>query len=159
MILLTKNVFLRVYLAANGKLIQSLKSRISIESIDKSNDLEPSQMDRFAIAFYAYEWLRGNKSISNKKRNIEILPKVFAASIIAQYLEGDAQTKARVAAGRVQQKWSPFLSFMAAHNATYIRTLVNSQTGGQQIEIKESRGSFSGEFIGHAESFFGADFK
>lgn len=150
-----RNVFFRVYLAANGRLSCSLKRRIATESLGYDMMMDPCLLDRFLVALYAFEHLRGSKSDVSKRRYTEVFPKIYAATVMAQGLsEIDAKAKGRFAAIRVQEKWSSFIAFAAVTDAKYVRKVVDPRTGEQRPELKDSRNSFDAEFQSDVEKFF-----
>ena len=117
---------------------------------------DPSKLDGFIVALHAFELFSGGKAVVGKRRHTEILPKVYAATVIARGLdEEDAWTRGQAAATRVQREWSSFLSFAAANGAKYVRTFVDPKTGEERPELKESRNAFGAEFQDHVETFFG----
>lgn len=73
-------LFARLFYAANGHLGRALQKRM----LDR-HQLEvrgSAMLDRCVAALGAFELLSGGKDVTSKRRFIEILPKVYAASIV-----------------------------------------------------------------------------
>ena len=153
--LVSRTVFARVYLTAIGKLKASVKRKIAVEPLGPNVATDRARLDGFIVALNAFEFLRGRKAALSKRAYTVILPKVYAATVVARGLEEDLQTRGQAAAIKVQQEWPSFVNFATANGATYVRTIVDPKTGDAKPELKESRAAIGEEFQGHVEDFFG----
>jgi hypothetical protein len=150
-----RTLFFRVYFVANGNLNRSLRKRIDAKELNSANH-DPETLDRFVTALHAFRYLRGNlKPLVGQRAYADILPKVYAATLVAERQpHTDLKAKGHAGAKRVLEDWSSFLAFASARRAKYVRTIANSQTGKQQVELKEGRGNFDAAFQSHARMFF-----
>jgi hypothetical protein len=148
-------LFARLFYAANGHLSLALTKRI-LDRHEPAIIEDRTKLDRFVAALAAFELLSGGKVVTSRRRFTEILPKIYAASIIVS--EGVAVKELHdsgVAAARlVQNRWSSFVASAAQDGARYVRTTVDPKTGGFRAEMKESRGSFGDAFQIDARKFF-----
>ncbi len=155
--LVSRTTFARLYLAAAGKLRPALQKRIRLATLGPDVGTTPSNLERFMVARYAFEHLQGGRTNVNRKGYGVILPKVFAATVVAQNLEiEDIKSRGWKAANIVQGEWMDFLRFAAANQADFIRTIIDPETGEQQPELRVSRNAFFGVgFQESVEQFFG----
>ncbi len=74
-------LFARLFYAANGNVSQALTKRI-LDRHQLGILEERTKLDRCIAALGAFEALSGGKNVISKRRFTEILPKVYAASIV-----------------------------------------------------------------------------
>ena len=84
--LVSRAVFARVYLTAIGRLKDALKRRIAAEPLGPNVATDPSQLDAFIVALSAFELLKGGNASLSSRRYSVILPKVYAATVVARGL-------------------------------------------------------------------------
>ncbi len=150
-------LFARLFYVANGNVSQALTKRILDR--DQLRILEDrTKLNRCVAALGAFEALSGGRNVTSKRRFTEILPKVYAASIVVgnDVAVKDLRDKGVAAARLVQNHWASFVASAARDGARYIRTTVNPTTGEFRPEMKESRRSFGSAFSTDALKFFDA---
>ncbi len=154
--LVNRTQFARLYLVVSGKLGGSLRKRVPRVSLGPNVATDAARLDEFIVALHAFEFFKDGKRIVGTRRYAAVLPKVYAAMVVARNLdEEDLQTKGRGAAMQVHRQWSSFLGFAAANGAGYVRTFVDRVTREEKLELSMSRLTFGKMFQDHAKVFFG----
>ena len=135
----------------------SVKKRVVRVSLVPSVATVTARLDDFIVSMHAFEFFKDWKQIIGTRRYSMVLPKVYAAMLVARDLdEEDLQTKGQSAAMQVHRQWSSFLDFAVKNRAKYVRTYLNRVTREENLELRESRSAFGGKFQDHAEVFFGS---
>jgi hypothetical protein len=150
-------LFARLFYAANGQLGLALTKRI-LDRHERGIIEDRAKLDRFVAALAAFEFLSREKAVTSRRRFTEILPKIYAASIVVgnDVVVKDLQDKGAAAARLVQNRWSSFVACAAQDGARYVRTTVDPKTGLYRAEMKESRRSLGDAFQTDALKFFAA---
>jgi hypothetical protein len=74
-------LFARLFYAANGRLGVALTKRI-LDRHEPGIVEDRTKLDRFVAALAAFEVFRGGKVVTSRRRFTDILPKVYAASVV-----------------------------------------------------------------------------
>lgn len=153
---ITRNVFSRVYLASNGRLAVSLRKKIGASVLGEDAASDTSKLDRFILGLEAFMFLGGSEHrFVGKRSYAEVLPKVFAAVLVASKINCTGSESKGVAAAKiVQAEWQKFIDKSAASGAPYVRTVIDQRTRTQRVELKESRNAFDRQFVNDVEKYF-----
>jgi hypothetical protein len=152
--IINRTTFARLYLAANGTLLQSLQRKLSINSLPRNVAENSEKLDQFAIAKSAFDQLRKAQSPTSQLGNAAILPLVRAAVICANSLNGMPKEKGGIAAELVKRNWFKFLERGAAISADYVRLVVDPVAQKQWPELRSSRRMLRSTFERDVEQFF-----
>ena len=146
--------FARIFLAASGTLNAASRKKITLAPL-YPNVLDHKALDRFILAFHAFEFLRGSKSITSKKSYMSILPKVTAATLVACGLKGiEQQLCGQLAAKYVVDRWSSFLAYAISEGTKSVLTIVDEKTGTRTFALKEARRVFDSHSKNISKHFF-----
>jgi hypothetical protein len=153
--IINRVLFARLFYAANGRLDLALTKRI-LDRHEPGILEDRSKLDRFVVALAAFEVFTVGKLVTSRRRFTEILPRVYAASVVVDndVAVQELRDSGTAAARLVRQRWSSFIASAAEDGAPYVRTTVDPKTGRLRAEMKESRRSLGHVFQTDAQKFF-----
>jgi hypothetical protein len=155
--IVTRSVFARIYLASVGKLKLAMQKKAPKQTISELRELSAKDFDRFRIAYHAFESFKQGRIITNERRVMDILPKVYAATVIADRINGDAYSTGRRTASLVNDYWNAFLKSAAEVGAPYIRMITIKGEFGEthtQWDIRQSRSAFGDRLVKDIAGYF-----
>ena len=155
-LIIERTVFIRVFLAANGNLPEAIQKRIFARGkIKELGQLSESQMRKFMVGYYAYNFFRGKTPRPTYKSFRELLPKVAVVVGITEIPEdGDLRDVAVKAAETVSAQWKNFMR--STHLPSSPKWMIDPETGQRRNIPKAERQPKSKGLVPAARQFFAA---